>query len=143
MRAIVYSIFLAILFPVNALAFDWHGVRSGMTMEQVQEAMVQIGAIEKRSYPDNYWEQFETILFPPSMASVRLDHAGKLLELQLSYKTRSLSMSAMSALKDVLKSKFNARIIAESDGLLAIVIVDEKTRQNDIEHYKRKFAAEL
>jgi hypothetical protein len=141
MKKIVFLITVVFLTTGYAQAFDFHGVKSGMTKEQVEQAMTAIGAKNAR-YPDNKWEEFKTIDFPPLTVLTEYDHAGKLMELQLGYATNKLSSPAISALKSALETTFKATI-HELENVLAVIVTDETILKNDFDHYKAKFNKEL
>lgn len=141
MKKIIIITFFTIFISNYAIAFDFHGIKSGMTKEQVMKAMSKLGA-KKAGYPDNKWEGFKSITFSPHTALTEYDYAGKLLELQLGYSTYKFSRSKMAAIKSVLKSKYKA-IILELDNGLGAILTDEKILRSDIQYYKNKYKKEM
>jgi len=141
MKRLLFITFLVLMMPIHAYAFNFHGVKSGMTKEEIEKTMEALGA-KNNKYDESKWEEFKSIGFPPVFAILKFDHNGKLLEMQLFYSTYKLPSTAIEALKHVLKSKFKATML-DLDNSIGVILVDASLMKRDIEFYKQLFLKEL
>jgi hypothetical protein len=132
---------LILILPMQVHAFDFHGVKSGMTKEEVSKSMKSLGA-KNGKYDKSKWEEFKSISFPPHVAVLKYNHNEKLMEMSLGYSTYKLSTTAVDALKSVIKSKFKGTIL-ELENTVGVVLLDVNIMNRDIEYYKKKFKKEL
>lgn len=138
MKKLAFIIGLAVFGTTYAQAFDFHGIKSGMTKEEVRDAMAAIGAT---GYLGG-WESFKSIAFPPNRIVDGYDHTGKLMQLQLVYRIYGLSSPALSALKSTLETRLKA-VVLELEKVIFATVSDEDILSADLEYYRNKFAQEL
>ena len=91
----------------NALAFDFHGVKSGMSKEQVSSALNRLGISDSSSYVDVGDDGISGVKPSPRFLSFGYDHQGKLYQMNIDYLfiKKDLTGPQTEAFKEVLEEK--------------------------------------
>jgi len=145
-----------ILFTVfsitTAHAFDYHGIKSGMTKAEVSEVLKGLGATQDKYNQVDLMgkdKKLKDVNESPIMMSFTYNYEDRLYKLQLNYLTDQTGPRGLG-LKQALEAKFGAEVTegrlklysTSIDNTVAILI-DEKMVKSAIAHHKSKYMGEL
>lgn len=142
MKNYLFILLFAITFPTSAFAFDYHGIKSGMTKDQISKVLSGLGVNKAPSEVSSpILVQLKGVAIGPSLLSMEYDYEGKLYKLELIYTSFPKDVNAV-ALHQAITEKYKAEIEIEG-GSLTVTIVDEKRMLKNILHYKNEYIGEI
>ena len=137
-----YTLFAIIIFlSTPSFAFDFHGIKSGMTESQVSSALKKLGVSDPDSSYASLGDNGISGVKPsPRRLSFGYDHEGKLYQMNIDYVfiSEGLTGPQTVAFKAVLEEKYKALIKDDKYGYEAILI-DQKMLDKLISHHKSVF----
>jgi len=153
MKKAVLAFVFAILTSANAQAFEFHGIKSGMSKEAVSAALTSLGvAQDKYNQVDLLTGDIESlkgVKHSPIMLSFTYNDKDQLYKMQVNYRG-DLSTPRGLGLKLALEDRYKAEVketaikfYSISIESLVILLVDEKILNSTIARYKEKYLSEL
>ena len=140
MKIRIISAALLILATFQSLAFEYHGIKSGMTRNEVAQSMAPLGG--NKSKHSDTWSDIKNIPFPPQDIELIYDHNDRLYRAVLRYWVANIPDAQASALRVVLPEKYGAVIAGNSQEVVA-VFTDDLLLEKSIEHYKIEYMTHL
>jgi len=129
---------LFLLIPLQASAFEYYTIKSGMTTEQLEVALDKMGA-----KLDNHWKKwvkradgFDRLMAKPSSALLTLNHDHRLVKLEVRYRFKDSSEIKHIAFINALHKKFSAAKIEPEKKGATLTFTDTTLIESSIEHYE-------
>jgi len=148
-----YIYVLALLFSIPAYAFDYHGIKSGMSKSEVSAVLSKLGTTQ-----DEYNQvdllmgdvkKLKGVKYSPIMISFTYNYDGKLYKMQLNYYQDQSGPKGIG-LKAALESKFKAvvregrvKLYTSSIDTTVALLIDDEIVKKSIAHHKNTLLKEL
>lgn len=144
MKKYLLILLFAITLPTSAFAFDYHGIKSGMTKDQISKVLSGLGVNKAPNEVSRLSDvQLKGVAIMPYIMSMEYDYEGKLYKLKLTYMGHRLPEGVNTlAFHQALTEKYKAEIEIEKASLTA-TIVDEKMMLKNILHYKNEYMGQI
>lgn len=148
MRNLLF-VLVFLLFPVHVQAFDFHGIKTGMSKDQVSEALKYLGAPapnERVSLVQlSEGQSLKGVKWSPRSISFEYDHEDRLYSLTLTYPVslrgpNDPPVGGMHGLafRSALEKKYGATLdlkdVLRGISVLEAKVVDEKRRDRFLSH---------
>jgi len=149
MKNIVAILVLVISIPAHA--FDFHGIKSGMTMKQVSDVTKQLGVSLSQDGSITIGDKgLPGVKLSPERITTAYDDHGRLYQLTLVYplldyatnQLREYSDPEREALKLALENKYQATVIT-GKARYYVQIVDREMLESYVSYLKKRFTDSL
>lgn len=135
-----------VLSSTGALAFDFHGVKSGMNRDEVANVFESLGLNRADIRDDRIYTGIGDLVISPSV-KMFFDHQGKLYKLQLHYGTHSVKSAYLDPLYrkaffDALVFKFGG-VVTGGDGNIICTMTDEALENAYLHYLKDEYVKQL
>jgi hypothetical protein len=118
MKKYLLVLLFTITFSTSSYAFDYHGIKSGMTKDQISKVLSGLGVNkvpDEVSYLSDV--QLKGVAIMPYILSMEYDYEGKLYKLELTYMGHRLPEGVNTlAFHQALTEKYKAEIEFERGG---------------------------
>lgn len=147
MRLFAAMLFVLLCVTVNeAKAFEFHGIKSGMSEEEFAQTISALGGAYNKGRVKMPDDGLSGVEFSPLHMSPEFDNNGKLYSITISYLPLLMDGVRVGPFKAAFKRKYKVDISEEIDGrsvILQAILIDAKLADAFFKHVTDSYMGKI